>query len=82
MSTPQPSGSQSTFMKPCTASQCSRAGEPFSRSSAAISRTGNTQPVSLFTSIMDTSAVSSRRAAATCSTVIFPSRPGFRQVIS
>ena len=35
----------------------------------AVSSTGNTQPVSLFTSIMLTSTVSSRRAWATCSAV-------------
>ena len=81
-STPQPTGSQGTFRKPCTASQCSRARLFFSRSRRATSCTGKMQPVSLFTSIMLTSTVSSRRAWATCSTVTWPVLSGARYVTS
>ena len=81
-STPQPAGSQGTFRKPWTASQWSRARLFFSRSSRAVSSTGNTQPVSLFTSIMLTSTVSSRRASATCCTVTWPVLSGARYVTS
>ena len=39
---------------------------------------GNTQPVSLFTSITDTRTVSSRRASATCSAVTLPVPSGLQ----
>ena len=67
-----------TFKKPCTASQWSRAALPFRLSSRATSPTGRMVPSSLFTSIMDTSTVSSRRACSTCSAVMFPMRSGLR----
>ena len=46
------------------------------------SATGRITPVSLFTSIMDTRAVSGRRAAASCPAPMRPARSGFKYVTS
>ena len=48
----------------------------------AQSGTGRIAPVSLFTSIMDTRAVSGRRAAASCSGATRPALSGLRYVTS
>ena len=77
-STPSSFTVKGTFKKPWTASQWSRAGQPEALMALAAWATGRMVPSSLFTSIMDTSTVSSRRAAATWSGWMFPVRSGWR----
>ena len=81
-STPSSLGVKGTFKKPWTASQWSRARQPAALMARAASFTGRTVPSSLFTSIMDTSTVSGRRAAASCSGATRPALSGLRYVTS
>lgn len=77
-STPSPFGVKGIFKKPWTASVWSKAADCFRRSSWAAWATGWRAPVSLFTSIMDTSTVSGRRAASRSSTRTRPEASGWR----
>ena len=77
-STPSPSGVKGTFKKPWTASVWTRAGHPERRTASAASRTGRRVPSSLFTSIMETSTVSGRRAPSTWAGEMCPFRSGRR----
>ena len=52
------------------------------RNPRAMSAMGYTFPVSLFTNMTETSAVSGRTASSTCSAVIFPFPSGARYVTS
>ena len=77
-STPSPFGVKGIFKKPWTASVWSKAADCFRQSSWAAWATGWRAPVSLFTSIMDTSTVSGRRAASRSSTRTRPEASGWR----
>ena len=81
-SAPSVFAEKGSFIKACTASVCSSAREPFSRSIRATPAISVTPPVSLLTIISETSAVSSRSAAFTSPTRTAPSGPGFRRVTS
>ena len=68
--------STGTLPSACAASVCSKT--PRARQTAAMPAMSCTPPVSLFTSMSDTSTVSSRKAAATIAGVTRPSGPGRR----
>ena len=77
-SAPKPLGVKGIFKNPCTASVCSRALDLCRLSTCAASATGWMAPVSLFTSSMDTSTVSGRRASSRASMRICPVASGCR----
>ena len=79
-SAPREAAVKGTFKKPWMASVWRRTGVSFR--AAATASTGRRTPVSLFTSIMDTRAVSSRTAAKTASAATRPAPSGFTRVTS
>ena len=77
-STPSALGVKGIFRNPWMASVWRRAWERQRLSTCPASFTGWMAPVSLFTSIIDTSTVSGRRAASRSATFTRPSGPGVR----
>ena len=82
MSAPSVFTVKGTFKKPCTASQCSSAFEFAFLSARATPGMSFTAPVSLFTSMSETSTVSGLSASMTACTGIAPLSSGARRVTS
>ena len=82
MSAPRLFGLNGSFMKACTASVCTSAALPARLNSPDIAEISVTAPVSLLTSIKETSIVSSRRASITACGLIAPVPSGLSSVTS
>ena len=77
-SAPSDLGEKSSLQKACTASVCSRASEPASFKTRETAAIPVTAPVSLLTSIRETSIVSGRSAFRTASGSTAPVGSGGR----
>ena len=82
MSAPRLSAEKGIFKKACTASVCRSALDPAAFKTSDTAFISVTAPVSLFTSINETSTVSSLSTEATSSTRMAPLLSGFKYVTS